>query len=86
MKKLLIIALLFVGCSLFEEEDKCVFWVYSWAPNVYAYRCYAEVYTKKECMDKQVKSFDYYSFVEESCSEFCSSIKSDCPSCGCIEY
>ena len=41
-------------------------------PSEYNYRCYADVYTKKECMDKQVKDYSYSSYsTDKTCDELC---------------
>ena len=89
MKKLLIIALLFVGCGIFEEDlDNCVLKGTIYLNNFpfVRYECYENVYTKKECMDKtnQVSTLNltYNSYITESCSEFCA----DEPGQVCKEY
>ena len=89
MKKLLIIALLVVGCGIFEEDlDNCVLRGSGLLGHgiFIRYECYENVYTKKECMDKvtQVSTMNltYNSYITESCSEFCA----DSPGQICKEY
>ena len=89
MKKLLIIALLFVGCGIFEEDlDNCVLRGSGvLGQGIFIrYECYENVYTKKECMDKtkQVSTINltYNSYITESCSDFCA----DSPGQVCREY
>ena len=86
MKKLLILALLFVGCGFFN--DNCI--LYKQLLTNKKYLCYEGVYTKKECMDKIQGSFTYDSYVAESCSEFCKEVCSNFdfgyPCNYCTEY
>ena len=44
---------------------------WKWEGHQTGYKCYEDVYTKKECMDKEVGSYDYHAYVKESCSEYC---------------
>ena len=50
----------------------------------YKHKCYEGVYTKKECMDKEVDDYTYHSYLEDqTCSEFCDA---NSPYGGCDEY
>ena len=88
MKKLILIALLIVGCDDEEVLENCVLkgTIYiNYLPFV-RYECYENVYTKKECMDKvkQIVNMDitYNDYITESCSDFCADIEAN----ACIEY
>ena len=78
MIRRLTILLLIVGCGTEPEEvlENCVLvrnYPLPGPPYVLTqYKCYEDVYTKKECMDKEVDDYSYNSYITESCSEFCS--------------
>ena len=85
MKKLLILALLFWGCS--EEELGNCFWTDGCDLN-----CYEDMYSKQGCMDKEYDhnefyaQFEYYKYDESNtCSEVCQTYKDSLggyPNCG----
>ena len=74
MIRRLIILLLIVGCGTEPEEDlaNCVLRGSGvLGQGIFIrYECYENVYTKKECMDKDKDGATYYEYVTESCSNY----------------
>ena len=73
MKKLLIIESLFCGCSLFENDDNCVLR----KPYV-GLRCNENVLNIEQCIDKDLGSYIYHSYITESFSDFYNESSTPC--------
>ena len=96
MQKLLLAIVFIVGCDEDDPLGNCIL-QYGGIGNGSFYKCYANVYTKKECLDKTTGpdgEFDYHSYVDQTCFKFCSDIcgggyPSDCQNPdvrSCVEY
>mgnify|MGYP001383129201 CR=1 FL=1 len=70
MKKLLIMALLFVGCEDEEDLGNCIL-ERGMSQSIDQQKCYEGLYTYKECLELEVGSFDYEDYIETPCAEYC---------------
>ena len=87
MKKLLLIALLIVGCSSpTDNENNQTNCVIRGSNTLQTrYECYENIYTQSDCIDKVNQVGDitlqYFEYITEPCSEFCEAYETSVSIC-----